>query len=58
MNDDNRRFVEDYANPHSWLLMADNLHEQATALYKGRRSSGIMTKTNANNISATDHGRG
>jgi|GEM_PF-700657 len=50
MTDDNRRFVEDYANPHSWLLMADNLHEQATALYKGRRGSGIMTKTNAHNF--------
>jgi hypothetical protein len=50
MTDDNRRFVKDYANPHSWLLMADNLHEQATALYKGRRGSGLMTRTNANNV--------
>lgn len=50
VTDENRRFVEDYANPHSWLLMADNLHEQATALYNGRRGSGILTKTDTNNV--------
>ena len=35
--DDNRRFVEDYANPHSWLLTAEHLHEQAVGLYVARR---------------------
>jgi hypothetical protein len=46
--DENKRFVEEFANPHSWLMMADNLHEQATEIYKGRSRSSIMTKVNAN----------
>lgn len=50
MADDNKRFVEEFANPHSWLLMADNLHEQATAIYARRASSSIMTRVDANNI--------
>jgi hypothetical protein len=32
----NLRFVEEMANPHSWLLTADSLHEQALALYARR----------------------
>jgi hypothetical protein len=48
MVDENKRFVEEFANPHSWLMMADNLHEQATEIYKGRSRSSIMTKVNAN----------
>jgi hypothetical protein len=47
--DENRRFVEEFANPHSWLMMADNLHEQATEIYGGRGRSTIITKVNANN---------
>jgi len=49
VENENRRFVEEFANPHSWLLMADNLHEQATALYRGRSGSSIMTKLDAYN---------
>jgi hypothetical protein len=48
MADENKRFVEDFANPHSWLMMADNLHEQATEIYEGRSRSAIITKVNAN----------
>ncbi|WP_315731534.1 MULTISPECIES: hypothetical protein [unclassified Bradyrhizobium] len=48
MTDQNKRFVEEYANPHSWLLTAENLHEQATALYRTRRQSSILTKVDAN----------
>ena len=47
MTDDNRRFVEDYANPHSWLLTAENLHEQATEMYSRRDRSSILMKRNA-----------
>lgn len=49
MADANKRFVEEFANPHSWLLTADNLHEQAAAIYAGRASSSITTKVDANN---------
>jgi hypothetical protein len=48
MADQNRRFVDDFANPHSWLMMADSLHEQATEIYEGRGRSSIITKVNAN----------
>jgi hypothetical protein len=49
-DDENRRFVEEFANPHSWLLMAENLHEQATALYRMRDQSSIVWRVNANNV--------
>ena len=48
MAEENKRFVEEFANPHSWLMMADNLHEQATEIYAGRSRSSIITKVNAN----------
>src|SRR5258708_7849541 len=48
MADENERFVEEFANPHSWLMMADNLHEQAAEIYGGRSRSTIITKVNAN----------
>ena len=47
MVDENKRFVEEFANPHSWLMMADNLHEQATEIYRGRSRSSIMTKVDS-----------
>lgn len=50
MADENKRFVEDFANPHCWLLSADNLHEQATAIYSGRANSSIMTNVDGNNV--------
>jgi hypothetical protein len=50
MADENKRFVEEFANPHSWLLTADNLHEQAAAIYAGRAYSSIMTKVDANDL--------
>jgi hypothetical protein len=49
VQEENRRFVEHFANPHSWLLTADDLHEQAAALYRGRSRSSIMTKTDGDN---------
>ncbi|NPU10915.1 hypothetical protein HL666_09090 [Bradyrhizobium sp. 83002] len=49
MADENRRFVDDFANPHSWLLMAESLHEQATALYRTRDRSSIVFKVDPNN---------
>jgi hypothetical protein len=49
MADANKHFVEEFANPHSWLLTADNLHEQAAAIYAGRATSSITTKVDANN---------
>jgi hypothetical protein len=45
---ENKRFAEEFANPHSWLLTAENLHEQATEMYSRRSGSSILTKTNAN----------
>lgn len=45
--DENKRFVEEFANPHSWLMMADDLHEQATTIYENRNRSSILTKVNA-----------
>lgn len=42
MFDENHRFVADYANPHSWLLMADDLHGQASAIYANRDQSGFI----------------
>src|ERR1700733_13375212 len=50
MADENRRFVEEFANPHSWLLTAEHLHEQATALYRTRDQSSLVTKRDANNV--------
>jgi hypothetical protein len=40
--DVNRKFVEEMANPHAWLLTAENLHEQAVALYD-RRGRGTIS---------------
>ncbi|MGY2848552.1 hypothetical protein ACVIWU_001570 [Bradyrhizobium sp. USDA 4509] len=45
--DENRRFVDEYANPHSWLLTAENLHDQATEMYSRREQSSILTRLNA-----------
>lgn len=50
-------FVQEFANPHSWLLTADNLHEQAAAIYAGGASSSIMTKVDADNT-ILDQSRG
>lgn len=50
MTDGNKRFVEEFANPHSWLRTADSLHEQATAIYARRVHSSITTKIDANHI--------
>jgi hypothetical protein len=50
MADENKRFVEEFANPHSWLLTADNLHEQAAGIYARQAYSSITTKVDANNI--------
>ena len=40
--DTNLAFVLEWANPHSWLLTADNLHEQALA-QRQRRGRSILT---------------
>ena len=40
--DTNLAFVLEWANPHSWLLTADNLHEQALAQHR-RRGRSILT---------------
>jgi hypothetical protein len=50
MANESKHFVKEFANPHSWLLTADNLHEQAAAIYAGRAQSSITTKVDANNI--------
>lgn len=42
----NLRFLEEFANPHSWLLTAENLHEQAVLLRK-RRDGGVLIKSSA-----------
>lgn len=47
MTNDNKRFVEEFANPHSWFMMANELHEQATEIYERRNRSAITTQTNA-----------
>lgn len=48
MADENRRFVEQFANPHSWVLTAEDLHEQASALYRTRDRSSIRSLSDAN----------
>ncbi len=50
MSNRSKLFVEEFANPHSWLLTADNLHEQAAAIYAGRASSSIITKVDADDV--------
>jgi hypothetical protein len=50
MTDENRRFVDDFANPHSWVMTAEDLHEQASLLYRMRDRSSIRSLVNANNI--------
>lgn len=47
MNEENKRFVEEYANPHAWLLAAENLHEQATEMYSRRNRSSLLTRIDA-----------
>jgi hypothetical protein len=42
-DDPNLKFVQVMANPHSWLLTADNLHEQALALYERRGRSSLTS---------------
>ena len=42
--DPNERFVRESANPHSWLLAADDLHEQALAQYRRRDGSILMIR--------------
>jgi hypothetical protein len=44
--DENKRFADEFAKPHSWLMMADNLHEQATEIYRKRSRSSIVTRVN------------
>jgi hypothetical protein len=48
MADANKRFVEEFANPHSWFLVADDLHHQATEIYERKSQSSILAKLNAN----------
>jgi hypothetical protein len=44
-NDKNsEQFVREWANPHSWLLAADDLHEQALAQYRRRDGSVLMIR--------------
>jgi hypothetical protein len=43
----NARFV-DIANPHSWLLTAGNLHDQALHLYS-RQGQSMLTQTDRQN---------
>src|SRR5258708_5083972 len=50
MVDKNVQFVEDFANPHSWLLTAENLHEHATALYATRDRSSRLMKLGPNKV--------
>jgi len=39
----------DYANPHSWFLVSDNLHTQATAIY-GTGGDSFITRSRAGGI--------
>lgn len=50
MLDKNAQFVQDFANPHSWLLTAENLHEHATALYATRDRSSRLMKLGPNKV--------
>ena len=45
MNDKNanHQFVQDMANPHLWLITADDLHTQAVATY-ARHGQSLMTR--------------
>ena len=48
---DNKKFVTVWANPHSWLLAADDLHEQALAQYRRRDGSVLMIRNNGGTVS-------
>lgn len=37
-------FVREWANPHSWLMAADDLHEQALAQYQRRDGTILMIR--------------
>lgn len=45
--DINLEFVTNYANPHAWLLSADNLHEQALSIYT-KRDGALLILRRAN----------
>ncbi|SHG81037.1 hypothetical protein [Bradyrhizobium erythrophlei] len=51
MDDVNTKFV-DMANPYSWLVTADNLHEQAQHLY-GRRGRLTYSRLDRHGVSKT-----
>src|SRR5438132_281619 len=44
MIDRNKMFVQEFANPHSWVLTAEDLHEQAGVLYRSRGRSSIRSQ--------------
>ncbi|HWM32019.1 MAG TPA: hypothetical protein VNO69_10025 [Methyloceanibacter sp.] len=51
--DTNLTFVREWANPHSWLLTADNLHEQALAQFQ-RRGRSILTMRGEGKVQSWD----
>lgn len=46
--DKNYEFVSEFANPHSWFLVAENLHEEAASLFRRRERSGVTVRRDAN----------
>jgi hypothetical protein len=46
-----QQFVREWANPHSWLLAADDLHEQALAQYRRRDGSVLIIRKDGNSNS-------
>jgi hypothetical protein len=55
MKDANHQFVEEMANPHLWLMTADDLHTQAVATY-GQQGRSFMTRTAAEGAAVTWNG--
>lgn len=44
MADKNKMFVQEFANPHAWVMTAEDLHEQASLLYRSRSRSSIRSR--------------
>jgi hypothetical protein len=49
-----KRFVAELAGPHIWLLTADNLHQQAKALYALRGRSSMIHIDPVRNVTTHD----
>jgi hypothetical protein len=50
-DDPHKLFAQQFANPHSWLLAADDLHEQALGLHRRRDGKIILIRSDGSSRS-------